>query len=179
VGNVASLKRPGLLLEVARFCPNLEFIMVGGPFPGEEALYGEIAARAADVPNVRFLGALRPEEVELLYGRAWLLVSTSDTEGFSNVFLQAWACETPVVAFLDPDEVICRHHLGYHCSSPAEMAERVQQLCADRILREQIGANAREYVRQHHAPAVVIPRLDAQLRSLVRHQRALDTPPGR
>ena len=168
VANIAPWKRPEMLLEVAGMCPDLEFLMVGGPSPVDEALYGQIAARAAEVPNVRFLGSLRLEEVETLYGRAWLLVSTSGAEGFSNVFLQSWAHRTPVVAFLDPDEVICRHQLGYHCSTVGEMAERVQQLCTDSALREQIGANARAYVEAYHAPAVVMPRLDAQLRSLVR-----------
>jgi glycosyltransferase involved in cell wall biosynthesis len=167
VGNLASLKRPALLLEVARSCPECQFTMVGGPYPGEEALYDQIAAQAATTPNVRFVGALTPESVEPLYGQAWLLVSTSETEGFSNVFLQAWANGTPVVAFLDPDEVICAHHLGFHCSSTDDMVSRVRRLCADPALREQIGANAREYVRQHHAPEVVMPRLDAALRSLI------------
>jgi glycosyltransferase involved in cell wall biosynthesis len=179
VGNLASRKRPGLLLEIARLCPDLGFTMVGGPFPGEEALYERIAAEAADIPNVRFLGSLRPEGVEALYGRAWLLVSTSHTEGFSNAFLQAWAFGTPVVAYLDPDEVICRHQLGYHCSSAGEMAERVRQLGADRALRAQIGVNARDYVRKHHAPDVVMPQLDAQLRSLVRPRGALGAASGR
>ena len=172
VGNIAARKRPGMLLEIARLCPSLAFTMVGGPSPGEEAFYDQTEAQAAEVPNVRFLGALRPEEVEVLYGRAWVLVSTSDSEGFSNVFLQAWACRTPVVAFLDPDEVICRYHLGYHCSTEGEMAERVQQLCADGALRAQLGSGAREYVREHHAPAVVMPQLDAQLRGLMRERRA-------
>ena len=52
------------------------------------------------------------------------------------------------------------------------MAERVQQLCADGALRAQLGSGAREYVREHHAPAVVMPQLDAQLRGLMRERRA-------
>jgi glycosyltransferase involved in cell wall biosynthesis len=167
VGNIRPLKRPGMLLEVARQLPQHRFVAVGTPLPALEADYDEFAKGAAQLPNVHVMGAVSSTEMPAHYASAWVLLSTSEVEGFSNVFLEAWANATPVVAMLDPDEVICRYRLGYHCSTVEELVQRVGEICEDASMRDELGANAREYVREHHDPGAVGARLDRELRRLI------------
>src|SRR5690606_40570488 len=94
-----------LALSVAAQLPKRRFVMIGGPLPGTAAYYERIAAAAACVPNVRFLGALPHDEVNAYIARAKVLLNTSTVEGFPNTFLQAWARAVPVVSLFDPDGI--------------------------------------------------------------------------
>src|SRR5262249_9839659 len=121
VGNLRPLKRPDKLLELARRLPAARIHMVGGPYTGSEALYESVKREAASLPNVTFHGHVPPSQIAALYERARMLVSTSEIEGFPNIYLQAWAHGAPVVAFLDPDRMIARNGLGAVVSSVDEM----------------------------------------------------------
>ncbi|MGH8228841.1 MAG: glycosyltransferase family 4 protein [Steroidobacteraceae bacterium] len=128
VGNIRALKRPLLLLEIARELPRVRFEMVGGPAKGAEALYDEVARRAAALPNVRFHGFLPYERTAALYAGARVLASTSAIEGLPNAYLQSFMSGTPVVGFLDPEQMITRHGLGRAVSTPAEMSAAIVAL---------------------------------------------------
>jgi glycosyltransferase involved in cell wall biosynthesis len=66
-----------------------------------------------------------------LYGRARLLVNTSDIEGFPNSYLQAWVRGVPVVTLIDPDGVIAREGLGVAVASPEEFPAAIGELLGD------------------------------------------------
>lgn len=131
VGNIRGLKRPDRLLELAAQLPQLNFHMVGGPLPGETALYEHIKGAASTVPNVRFHGPLSYWDANEMYGRAKLLVNTSDIEGFPNSYLQAWIRGVPVVTLIDPDRVIEREGLGAAARAPGDLAGIVGSLLGD------------------------------------------------
>jgi glycosyltransferase involved in cell wall biosynthesis len=133
VGNMRALKRPELLLEAARKLPQLEFHIIGGPMPGSEAFYEQIRAAALEVPNVRFHGPVPYHLVGQFYERARIFVGTSAVEGFPNTYLQAWARGTPVVAFLDPDQLIARHGMGLAVSSVAQLCAAISTLNGDPV----------------------------------------------
>jgi glycosyltransferase involved in cell wall biosynthesis len=131
VGNIRSVKRPDLLLALARRLPAIRFHMIGGPMPRAEKLYDAVRSEALTLPNVRFHGLVPYHEIAQFYERARVYVSTSDVEGFPNSYLQAWAHGTPVVAFLDPDQLVARNGLGCAPTSVEEMCTCIQGLMAD------------------------------------------------
>lgn len=162
-GSLIPRKRPLMLLEAVALVPEVQFVMAGGASPEHAALQRQVQARARELPNVALLGPVPFDELAKHYADAWALVSTSHTEGFPNTFLQAWACATPVVATFDPDQVLCRHEIGFHCGTAGELAQRIRELCTDKRLRDDMGSRARLYVRSHHDPSVVIPKLERLL----------------
>jgi glycosyltransferase involved in cell wall biosynthesis len=132
VGNIRSLKRPDRILELAARLPQFSFHMVGGALPGEEALYEEVQQAAARMSNLCFHGRLSYWDANAMYGRARLLVNTSDVEGFPNSYLQAWIRGVPVVTLIDPDSVIEREGLGVTAGSPAQLSGIIASLLQSR-----------------------------------------------
>jgi glycosyltransferase involved in cell wall biosynthesis len=131
VGNIRKLKRPDLLLDLARRMPQRSFEMVGGPMKGSLELFAQIEAEAATLPNVRFRGHVPYHEMRDLFERARVLAATSEIEGFPNTYLQAWSHGMPVVGFLDPEHMIANGRLGRAVRTPDEMAAAVAELLAD------------------------------------------------
>ena len=125
--------------------------MAGGPLPGEESLYAEVKAAAASRANVTFHGPLPYGEANELYGRAKLLLNTSDVEGFPNSYLQAWVRGVPVVTFIDPDRVIEREGLGDVARSPAELGGLIASLLGDRAARKAAADRCRRFMAREFA----------------------------
>ena len=146
VGNIRALKRPELLLEAARKLPHLQFHIIGGPVSGAESVYESVREAAARIPNVRFHGPVPYHDVGEFYERARVFVGTSEIEGFPNTYLQAWARGTPVVAFLDPEDLIARNGMGRAITSVAQMCEEIVTLSGDRSAWETASQHSREYM---------------------------------
>jgi glycosyltransferase involved in cell wall biosynthesis len=146
VGNIRALKRPELLLEAARKLPRLQFHIIGGPMPGSESLYEKVRDTASRIPNVRFHGPIPYQEVGDFYERARVFVGTSEIEGFPNTYLQAWARGTPVVAFLDPEQLIARNGMGRAVTSVTQMCAEIVALSDDRRAWEIASQRSREYM---------------------------------
>jgi glycosyltransferase involved in cell wall biosynthesis len=146
VGNIRSLKRPELLLEAARKLPQLQFHIIGGPVSGAESVYETVRAAARSLPNVRFHGPVPYHDVGEFYERARVFVGTSAIEGFPNTYLQAWSRGTPVVAFLDPEQLIARNGMGRAITSVAQMCAEIVTLSGDRHAWENASQRSREYM---------------------------------
>jgi glycosyltransferase involved in cell wall biosynthesis len=145
------LKKPETFLRLAKAIPNVKFQMIGGPESGDEQFYEKIRELASEISNLEFAGFVPYHEVDAYFAKAWILVNTSPTEGFSNTFLQAWARYTPVVSLnTDPDEIICKHKLGFHSGTFEQMVEDVKLLLIDDKLRAEMGMNGRRYVEKEH-----------------------------
>jgi glycosyltransferase involved in cell wall biosynthesis len=95
-----------------------------------------------------------------------VFVNTSDSEGFPNSYLQAWARGTPVVAFFDPDGLIARHGLGMAVNSLAEMRDAIESLRHDAAQWAQVSARCRAYMtREYDMDSILAPYAEA-VRSL-------------
>lgn len=175
IGNASFLKRPGVVVELARQIPEHQIAMV---MDGTcESEFVRWQASVAFVPNLRFLGSISPDEIERWIGRTRLLLDTSDGIGFPNTFLQAWMNGIPVVSLCnDPDGMIHSHGLGR--MAPVEdvvaagasalklaltLVPIVRELLTDQKLYDEIGARALAHVRIRHAPAVTVPALEQAL----------------
>jgi glycosyltransferase involved in cell wall biosynthesis len=145
VGTVRPLKRPKLLLDLARRLPHLNFEIAGGPSPDDPSLFEEVKRAAQALPNVRFLGPVPFHDVRRLFERARMLVGTSEIEGVPNTYLQAWGHGTPVVAYLDPDHLISENRLGQVVHSADEMASAVTSILGDERTWAQTSVRCHEF----------------------------------
>lgn len=151
VGNIRQVKRPDRVLALAAQLPQARIHMVGGPLPGEEALYERIRRDAMGMTNLTFHGRMAYRDVSALYAHARLLVNTSEVEGFPNVYLQAWIHGVPVISYLDPDDVIRRNGLGAVVGSPLSMRDEVRRLLADPVALSEMSEKCRAFMAREFA----------------------------
>ena len=98
------IKRPWLFVELARFFPAVEFLMLGQPH-----FHGPGSWEAGDLPpNVKLLGHVEGTRKHQLVSSAWVLVNTSIHEGLPTSFLEALARETPLLSFTNQEDVVSR-----------------------------------------------------------------------
>ena len=178
VGNLRGLKQPELLLELARALPQLQFEMAGGPYPGDEALFESVQRQAASIPNLKFHGAVPFHDMRALFERARLLVATSRVEGFPNTYLQAWAHGTPVVAFLDPDEILSGHELGRAVRNVAEMREAVIELLNEEARWQATSTRCRVWFERRTDENVMLAPYLQALHTLAAAPRGLHAATG-
>jgi glycosyltransferase involved in cell wall biosynthesis len=177
VGNAHPKKRPGVVLELARRMPGTSFAVAMNRSGRDAYERWEDAARS--LANVRFLGQVPPLEMESWFGRARLLLNSSQREGFPNTFLQAWMNSVPVVSLqVDPDHVIRVHGLGLMPSAEAleraggddalladSLVRPISELLRDEQRRRETGSRCVRYVEDNHAPKCVVPKLISALRA--------------
>lgn len=149
VANVRALKRPHLFLDAAVRLPGLSFHLIGARLAEAPALYEEVRARSESLPNVTFHGFVPQHRIGAFFERARLHVSTSDTEGFPNTFLQAWSRGTPVVTFLDPEGTISRNGTGAAVSDPDGLHAAIARLAGDPAAWQAASSSSTRYYDQH------------------------------
>lgn len=155
LGRLDPIKRPWLVIELARRLPDVDFVLAGRPhFTGDGSWEpGRLPA------NVRLLGHVDGAGKTELLGSAWMLVNTSIHESLAISFLEALHCATPIVSCQDPENVTSRFGLcvgrwdgdGMDAIDAFEAA--IRQLVDDRDLRARLGHEGRAWVRATHTPA--------------------------
>jgi glycosyltransferase involved in cell wall biosynthesis len=164
IGRLQDFKHPERFIELARQLSDtpLSFQLVGA---AENPARGAALARLArNVPNLRLRGRLPLEEVHELLDAAKLLVNTSDYEGFSNTFIEAWARGVPVLSLhVDPDRLITRECAGYVEGDLAAAAARIRELAGDGDTWQKLSANGLRLARDRFNIVDAVNRLEAVL----------------
>jgi glycosyltransferase involved in cell wall biosynthesis len=161
-GRVAPQKRPDLLVDLARRCPEAEFDVVGTAQDGGSG--PAFAAAALSLPNLKLHGFVPQTELGRFYEPATALVCTSVREGFPNTFLEAWARARPVLTTVDPDGVVEREGLGLAAPAVEELAEGVRRLSTRGEDWAGMSRRARAYYLREHQPDRVLDAFEAVLR---------------
>jgi len=158
-----SSKHPEWMLEVARRLPNRRFVMAGviPPPPLTPEVFERTRAAARELPNLEVRGHVDRSVLSEFFARGALFVHTSDSEGFPNTLLEAWAHGLPSISIYDPDGIVARERLGEVVSNAERITEAVDRWMADPEGRRETGARARAFVERSHTPDVVIDRLAA------------------
>ncbi|HUO93221.1 MAG TPA: glycosyltransferase, partial [Rhizomicrobium sp.] len=151
-----------LLLRIATALPQVRFRIGGMANARLDAETKAAIEGLKKLPNVEFAGYIRREGVSDFLKGAIALLSTSDFEGFSNVFLEALQNGTPVVArkAVDPDSIFARNKLGLIADDEAGLIENVEAVCRmDAGTYEQLSQRCRNYVDANHSPEIGVAAL--------------------
>jgi len=84
-----------------------------------------------------------------LYGRAWVNLTASQSEGWSLTVMEAALCGTPSTALAVGGlaESIVHGETGFLAADRAELSERVREVVADPVLRDTLGHAAERRAR--------------------------------
>ncbi|MYM26306.1 glycosyltransferase [Duganella sp. FT135W] len=151
VGTVKPLKRPELLVELARRLPQLRFRLVGG---GSEAALA--ALRAIAPPNLELTGFVPYVQVDTHFNQARVFVNTSEYEGFPNTFLQAWSRAIPSVSFFDTGSRQDGVPVTELVADLDAMAAAIVRLATDDAAWRAAGGRALAYFEARHTPAAAL-----------------------
>jgi glycosyltransferase involved in cell wall biosynthesis len=169
-GRVVSYKRPLAFVELARAVPEAHFWMMAVPRTGEDnqRLLASVRRAAEDLPNLALLDPRPRSELLSVLERAVAIVNTSDFEGLSNTFLEAWSRGIPVLSLShDPDGLIERLGLGgFAGGSAAEFAYLALELWQARESQHELARRCRGYVLDEHRPEMIYRQWFDALRSL-------------
>jgi glycosyltransferase involved in cell wall biosynthesis len=162
-GRLSEEKRPEWVIRLARELPDCRFDVVG---QGNVAsAHGRnLARQLASLPNLRWHGHVPHTRMAALYRQAQVLLCTSESEGFPNVFLEAWSCSRPVLTTVDPDDVVATFQLGQVTTDYATMKQYLGTLDTQRGMWDAAGRRGLDYVRQHHGPAAAGDAMEAVIR---------------
>jgi glycosyltransferase involved in cell wall biosynthesis len=168
VAVLRQVKRPDVLIEIARKLPTVRFVVCGGPStffsPPGYAEWILTALRAQQ--NIEFLGKVPPKQALQIIADAALLLSTSDIEGFPSTFLEAWSGGTPVISLkLDLDGIIEREGLGTIPGDVEHATADILALMESPQRRDEIAARARRYIAETHSAAAVVTIFENALAS--------------
>ena len=143
-------KRPQVCLELARLCPQAQFLLVLNP--RDDGL--EEHLRQTAPANVRFVRHVPFPQMPALFRRAVALVNTSSLEGFPNTFLQAALSRIPVGALDVGDVFLPASGAGVACGGSLQtLADFTNRVWADPTSWQSRMETAREYVIQNHGLA--------------------------
>ncbi len=142
-------KRPQLCVELARMCPEVEFLLIMNPRDPEL----EQRLRKECPPNVRIVLWVPFPRMPAVFAHATALVNTSLLEGFANTFLQAALSEVPVASLQVGAPFLAE--LGCGCIADGDLgrlADYLRNIWRQGEDRTTL-AQAREFVIQRHGLA--------------------------
>jgi len=134
--------------EVHKRLPEAEFILVGdGPLRlGIERQAAELGLGERAI----FLGDRR--DIPAILSSTDVAVLTSDSEGLSNVILEAMAAGVPVVAYAvggNPEIVRAERGALISAGNESEFATAICRLLSDASIRREQGHNARQFAEKN------------------------------
>lgn len=157
VGRLDTLKRPEKFVRLAHLLTekyprkNLRFEVAGDGELMEETV--KLANKMELTPEkMRFLGVCR--DMDKIYNRADILVSTSAREGTSNVILEAMAHGLPVIATRiggTPDILDETRGILVGLDDENALVEAAEKLLQGRELRSKLGSEGIRYVAKNHS----------------------------
>lgn len=164
IGNLKPIKRPDLFLKLVQEQKsniNHQFYMVGKISSKYEKLISEVSK---ETTSFQFLGELPLEEVNMLLEKSHILINTSDAEGFSNTFVQAWMRNVVVLSInSNPDQIITKNRIGFIESDYKMINQRLDWLFKNKLELSKKGEKSRNYAIKNHDAGIILPKIKSIL----------------
>jgi glycosyltransferase involved in cell wall biosynthesis len=174
VGNTReSVKRPSLMLEVARRLSQFRFTMIVTIVEQDD--YDQIMRAASELPNLTVLTSVPFSEVEKYFASSKVFVNTSNFEGLPNTFLQAGKYAVPVASLkVDPNHMFTQYHCGPLCNDNLDvLVENILKLMYDPQFYELYSQNILDYVKKFHDQELITSQYEKTFRMVGRRKKYL------
>ena len=158
LGRWDPIKRPDIMLEVAKRLPNVQFICCGVANERFKDYFAPLLKKARQLKNVHYMGYVQSEVKANLLSKSWILLNTSMRECLPVSFLEAGAYNQAIVSPNDPDDFAS--NFGYKIQDKENIDEYVaaiKSLLVNDGWKEK-GNLAKKYVQENHELKCVIDR---------------------
>ncbi len=137
-------KQPQVLLEVAKLCPGVDFLMI----MNRRDDIVEVAIKQSAPANVQIVDHVPFAKMPAIFSKAAVLVNTSSLEGFPNTYLQSATSGVPIASLNVETDFLKASQSGMCAEGNLDrLAEYVQEVWNDEVTIAQSG---KEYVAEHH-----------------------------
>jgi glycosyltransferase involved in cell wall biosynthesis len=155
LGRLDPIKRPWLFAQLAEQFPDVEFL-----FMGRAHFEGAGAWQPVDLPaNVHLLGHIDGAEKLKTLASAWALINTSIHESRAISFLEALACEMPLISCQNPGNLVSRFGVyvgrwdGDGRNGLPQFGAALKRLLEDTETRVRLGKEGRAWVTETQSRA--------------------------
>lgn len=152
IANLKPLKQPELFIQLANEFKEdngIEFIMIGR---SEKQYHSLLDDAKKTIPNFSYFGELSNDNVNNQLLSCHILVNTSEYEGFSNTFVQAWMRKVVVVSLnSNPDNLLSDNQIGFLASNFDNMCSVLRKLTTHPDLIISIGEAAYSRAMTNHS----------------------------
>ena len=159
--------------------PDAHLIVIGD---GPERSHVHETARALDLRNVEFVGAVPPTDMGRWYDRADVYLNASDIDNMPNSIIEAFACALPVVTtraggipYVVEHE---RNGLMVDCNDHEALAAATLRLLEDPALAQRLVVEGLRDVDQMYTWAAVSHKWAALYRRLVQARDVVPVDPA-
>lgn len=158
-------KQPLLLLELAKRCPDLPFLMIMNKTHAD--VFDKVLAERP--ANLTVVERVPHRDIWDYYRRARVFVSTSAYEGFPNTFLQCAVAGVPVASLaVDPEGILSRHGCGLLAGGSLDKLEQdVRALWSDTEFAERHALTFHRYALAHHGLESQVERFESLLKKVI------------
>lgn len=152
VGSSAPVKRPEIFLDLAKAFPEYKFKMIMTKSSLNTKGWEVLTQEAGSMTNIEILPLVPFDKIGRYFKEAKVLVSTSDFEGFPNVFLQAGVAKTAVLSLkVDPDKFLLKNECGISCGDNLEIMKlNLRRIFVDVPFSKKLSENLFSYVKKEH-----------------------------
>jgi glycosyltransferase involved in cell wall biosynthesis len=126
-------------------------------------LMGVKMMKVPEEPYIRMAGVLPDRERMVAYEAADVTIAPASDDLLAQPLLESLAVGTPVLASARNEAAVehCRRaNAGLYYASREEFVEALRTITTNHRLREKLGENGRQYVRQHYRWEAVLGRFD-------------------
>ena len=152
VGLFQIQKNVPLLRDIVISSPNIDFKIIGTSALNCDQNTKNAIDGLKEISNVEFLGFKETNELYHYLKESYCLLNTSYHEGFSNTYLEAFACGTPVVCIknCDPDNIISKNNLGFTSNNSSDLSIVLKEFISNRDKWEISAKKCIPYVSKNH-----------------------------
>ncbi len=153
---------------------NLVFVIAGIDVPSDREEILQLTSSLKKSRNVQVIdvGEIGEEEKIALLKDSDVFAMPSIVDSFGLVYLEAWACQTPVIACRGtPQESFIEHNrdgLLVSSEDAAEFSSQLQTLLCDNDRRVEMGLQGYKKLLENFTPDQAANRLEAIYKSVLR-----------
>jgi len=126
-------------------------------------LMGPKLMKVPDEPYIRMAGVVPDRERMIAYEAAEVTLAPDPDDLLAQSVLESFAVGTPVLASARNEAAVehCRRaNAGLYYATREEFVEALRLMMSNTRLRERLGENGRQYIRQHHQWDAVVGRFE-------------------
>ena len=134
-------------------------------------LMGVKLMKVPEAPYIRMAGVASDRERLIAYEAAEVTLAPDPDDVLAQPVLESFAVGTPVLAAARNAAAVeyCRRaNAGLCYATREEFVESLQFMMSNPQMRERLGENGRQYIRQHHRWDVVLARFERLIKRLPR-----------